>query len=344
MTMNSNEHQRSSEPENSSVPLTSLEKKCTYCDTSMPIHARVCSNCNRDQRWYLNHFRVGDLLLFVFLLISFGVVYFSYRNFQESTEERVKASQALERTSAVENIVKQSKEQLEQLQRASEEGRKEVDRITSLVKEAETKLANVEDVTKETKQKAQALSKQSEEYQKDIRAKTARILELERQAKVIRTIDGNIECVFSGDWRKHPGSIVPIGWNKAQIYARIFERNETENEAILFLLENMRMMKLPDGNLKVNIEVRAKSGTGLLGQEFDVFKKYSHLSVYVPFIDRNATFDNRIMLRELSALFFVNGEKRFKLNQVQGFEIPIPEGKALGFQLNTKGLFTDLDD
>ncbi len=53
---------------------------------------------------------------------------------------------------------------MKQLQVATIEGRKEVNRITSLVKEAESKLTKVEDATKETRQRAENLSRQLDEY------------------------------------------------------------------------------------------------------------------------------------------------------------------------------------
>jgi len=165
-------------------------------------------------------------------------------------------------------------------------------------------------------------------------------INLEQQSKVIQSIFGNIECVFSGNWNKHPGDIVPLGWGKGQAYARIFESNESETEAILFLLENQSMAKLPDGNLKVNMEVRAKTGVGPLGQEIAVLKKYAHLKVYVPFIHHDATVDNRITLVMLNASFYVNGAKKSQINETSTLEIPIPKDKAIGFQLNKPGLFT----
>ena len=170
----------------------------------------------------------------------------------------------------------------------------------------------------------------------------ARTQRLAEQARLIRTIDGNIQCIFAGNWKNHPGTVVPISWNKSQTYARVFEKSATEMEAILFSLENMSMAKLPDGNLKVNLEIRAKSGVGPLGQKVDVLKKYTHLVVYVPFIDQDATVDSRITLKEITGSLYVNGEKKSKLSETQSFEIPIQKGKTLGFQLNKTGLFAEL--
>lgn len=191
-------------------------------------------------------------------------------------------------------------------------------------------------------QKALSLSAQVSQYEKELSAKTARIQVLEKKARLIRAIDGTVQCTFSGNWKRHPGSIVPISWNKAETYARMFQANETEAEAILFLLENMSMSKLPDGNLRVNLEIRAKPGVGPLGHEISVLAKYTHLVVYVPFIGVDATVDNRITLKEITGSLYVNGEKKSNLSEAQSFEIPIQVGKAFGFQLNKADLFTGL--
>ena len=76
-------------------------------------------------------------------------------------------------------------------------------------------------------------------------------INLQQQARVIQTIEGNIECIFSGNWKIHPGEIIPMMWNKVEAFARIYVRDADEAGAILFSLEKMKkMVKLPDGNLK----------------------------------------------------------------------------------------------
>jgi hypothetical protein len=136
---------------------TGSGKRCKYCDMPMPRLARVCAHCQRDQRWYLNYFRRGDILLMIFILVSFVLVYFSYENLRESREERSKAGEAFQRGLSAEDIVQKAQQELEKLKLSGEEGRKEVDRITNLVKEAEGKLSAVETLTKEARQKADRL-------------------------------------------------------------------------------------------------------------------------------------------------------------------------------------------
>jgi len=131
-------------------------------------------------------------------------------------------------------------------------------------------------------------------------------------------------------------------WNKIEAFARIYVRDAGEAGAILFSLEKMKMVKLPDGNLKVNIEIRTMLGTGILGSELDVLKNYGHLLVFIPFIGRDATVDNKLILRELSVSLFVNGERKSQFTDSTSFEIPIPEGKAVGFEYIKTNLFTGL--
>jgi len=93
----------------------------------------------------------------IFILVSFVLVYFSYENLRESREERSKAGEAFQRGLSAEDIVQKAQQELEKLKLSGEEGRKEVDRITNLVKEAEGKLSAVETLTKEARQKAERL-------------------------------------------------------------------------------------------------------------------------------------------------------------------------------------------
>ena len=193
-------------------------------------------------------------------------------------------------------------------------------------------------------EKTSNLSNQISEYQKEIRTKDERIRELEKQARILRTIEGNIECLFSADWSKggHPGSLVPISWNKAQFYARIFETDSNDTSAILFYLNSVETIELSESDLKVKLEIRANQSKGPFGQVLDVLKRYSHLLVYVPFIHKGDTLDGKIILKNVKATFVVNGEKRYQIEHSDYFEIPIPEGKKLmTFQLNKSDFFNN---
>lgn len=157
MSMDSSEPQKPSNTENDPIIMAPSEKKCTYCDSSMPIHARVCCKCSRDQRRYLNYFRIGDLLLLISLLISFGMVYFSYRNFHESREERIKASEALTQATAAKDLVAMTKRRLDQ----------EVKRFGSLIKQAEIKLIKVEDVVNDLNKRSKLMKLADKAIAKD---------------------------------------------------------------------------------------------------------------------------------------------------------------------------------
>jgi len=135
-------------------------------------------------------------------------------------------------------------------------------------------------------------------------------------------------------------------WNKAEAYVYIYVSDAGEPGAILFSLENIKMAQLPDGNLKVNMEIRAKPGTGALGSELDVLRNYRNLFVFIPFIGRDATIDNELILRKQSVSLFVNGERKSQFTDapLTNFKIPIPEdGKAVGFWYEKTNLFNVIE-
>ena len=72
---------------------TSMERHCRYCTDSIPREAKVCSKCGRDQRWYLNYFRIDHVGLIIALLM----IAIAYQQLQEVRRERVAATQALSR-------------------------------------------------------------------------------------------------------------------------------------------------------------------------------------------------------------------------------------------------------
>jgi hypothetical protein len=193
--------------------------------------------------------------------------------------------------------------------------------------------------------KTSNLSNQIDEYQKEIRVKDERIRELEKQGRILRSLEGNIECSFSANWSKggHPGRLVPVSWNKAQFYARIFEEDSNDASTILFYLDSVEIIKLSESDLKVKLQVRANPGNEPFGQELDVLKRYSHLLVHIPFIDKGDTLDGKITLKNVNATFIVNGEKKAQIKHSDYFEIPLPDGNKLpAFQLNKSDLFHNI--
>src|SRR5271157_2770477 len=73
----------------------SNNKQCKYCTSDIPSTAKICPVCKFNQKWYLNYFRIGDILLLASISVSAFMVIFSYLNFHEAREERVKAAVAL---------------------------------------------------------------------------------------------------------------------------------------------------------------------------------------------------------------------------------------------------------
>jgi hypothetical protein len=73
----------------------SNNRQCKYCIADIPSGAKICPICKSNQKWYLNYFRISDVFLFASLSISLLMVIFSYLNFHEAREERVKAAVAL---------------------------------------------------------------------------------------------------------------------------------------------------------------------------------------------------------------------------------------------------------
>lgn len=194
-------------------------------------------------------------------------------------------------------------------------------------------------------EKTSNLSNQIEEYQNEIRIKDERIRELEKQARILRSIEGNIECLFSANWSKggHPGSLVPISWNKAQFYARIFEKDSNEASTILFYLNSVDTIKLSESDLKVKLVIRANPGNLPFGQELDDLKRYNHLLVYIPFIHKGDTLDGKMMLKNVKATLIINGEKKFQIEHSDDFEIALPDDNKLpAFQLNRGNLFYNI--
>ena len=193
--------------------------------------------------------------------------------------------------------------------------------------------------------KSSDLSIQIEEYQKEIRKKDERIKELEKQAKVIRSMEGTIECLISANWSKsgHPGSLTPISWNKAQFYTRIFANNSNDDSAILFSLNSIDLDKISDKDLKVKLQIKASLNSGPFGQDLDVLKKYNHMLVHIPFVHRGDTIDGKITLKKVIVTLIVNGEKKTKIEHADNFIIPLPESSKLpAFRFNRIGLFNDI--
>ena len=179
----------------------------------------------------------------------------------------------------------------------------------------------------------------------DLKDKEQKISELEKKTKILRSIEGNIECLISANWDKgdHPGDLVPVSWNKSQFYLRIFEKNSTANSTICFYLNSIETKKLSENDLKVELVVKSALDSGPFGQQIDVLKKYKHLLIYIPFINKNDTVDGKMTIRNCKATFIINGEHKSRTDHSDNFILPLPDtGKVAAFRLNKIDLFYDI--
>jgi len=193
--------------------------------------------------------------------------------------------------------------------------------------------------------KTSNLSSQIEEYQKQITVKDARIMELEKQAMILRSLEGSIECLFSANWAEgeHPGSLVPISWNKAQFYVRIFEKDPNDPSTILMSLNSVDTKKLSESDLKVKLEITANQAYGPFGKDLHLLKTYSHLLIYIPYIHKGDSLDGKMTLKNVKATLIVNGEKKCQIDHSDDFEILLPDGSKLpAFRLNKDNLFHNI--
>jgi hypothetical protein len=174
MTENNIEQQKPSDPKDGLLVAASPEKKCIYCDLPIPINAHVCAKCGRDQRWYFNYVRIGDVFLLISILISVFIVYYSHKNLKEIQSEHVKASQAFERARAAEDKVEDSRSQL---QKEIKKGDEDVARIGSLVREVETEIVKANQEVLNIKEK---VKKESE--------RVAKVEESQEQSTLVKTI------------------------------------------------------------------------------------------------------------------------------------------------------------
>ena len=193
--------------------------------------------------------------------------------------------------------------------------------------------------------KSTDLTTQIEEYQNENRKKDERIRELEKQAKIIRSIEGTIECFITANWSKsgHPGRFTPISWNKAQFYTRIFENDPSDESVILFSLNSIDLEEISEKDLKVKLELKASLNSSPFGQDLDTLKIYKHMLLYIPFVHKRDTIDGKITLKKIVVTLIVNGEKKTKIEHADNFIIPLPESNKLpSVLLNGVGLFKDI--
>ena len=189
------------------------------------------------------------------------------------------------------------------------------------------------------------LKTQISTLENDLKDKEEKISGLEKKTNILRSIEGNIECLISANWDKgdHPGDIIPVYWNKSQFYLRIFEENATANSNKCFYLESMETKKVSENDLKVKLVVKSALDSGPFGEQIDVLKKYKNLLIYIPFITKNDTADGNMTIKKCKATFIINGEHKSRIDHSDNFELPLPDtGKVASFRLNKIDLFYDV--
>ena len=114
------------------------ERNCRYCTSIINHMAKVCSKCGRDQRWYLNYFRVDQ----VSLLIALVMMAIAYQQLHEIRRERVAASQALDHAYKAEEKAAKVTENLSEVQVRVKRQEETINSISEEAKGLVTKAEN----------------------------------------------------------------------------------------------------------------------------------------------------------------------------------------------------------
>ncbi len=171
--------------------------------------------------------------------------------------------------------------------------------------------------------KTSELTAQIEKYQQELQVKDERIIELEKQARVIRSVEGKIECIITSNWKngKHPGDVTPITWDKANPWAVILEENKVNDSRLKFILQSLKFKKLSEKDLKITLEVNARHDGGAIGQPLETLYNYDLLVVCLPHIYKSQTADGIITLKRLSATFVVNKDRKAKIEYGNNYNL-----------------------
>lgn len=187
-----------------------------------------------------------------------------------------------------------------------------------------------------------SLSKQIANYQSEIQVKDQRISELEEQSKILRSLGGKVECIFSGKWVHHPGNLVPMSWNKSQPYIQLLPTTGDKDSIIFLYLNSVKLRKLEDTDLKVELVVESRTESHEIGQKIDILGNYNSIIVNIPFLFYGDTTDHKVILKTVEATFVVNGNNKVNLTKQTNFEVPIPDKGNAGFQMDIGDLFSQI--
>ena len=108
-----------------SEKIPNLQTTCKYCKSSVPTGAVVCPVCKLHTKWWRNQLRIDH----IGLLLTGIIIFLSYLQFQTASDERTKATEALQRAQTVEQSVKNVQSQVAGLRSDIAEAQKTVDEL-----------------------------------------------------------------------------------------------------------------------------------------------------------------------------------------------------------------------
>jgi len=177
---------------------------------------------------------------------------------------------------------------------------------------------------------AKKLGVQLEEYQQEIKVKDKKIVELEKQANLIRSIEGSIEYIVEANWKKneHPGDHTPLAWDKSHIQVYAYKGNQDDPSKLHFSLIRVKLEKISEHSLKTRLEIEANSYDDAIGQDIKVLNRFDHILVHIPYVYSNSITDRKIVFKELHLTFVINGEKKAEISRATSSKLTISKDKV----------------
>jgi len=118
---------------------SNLQTACKFCRSSMPVGAVVCPVCGRHSKWWRNQLRIDH----IGLLLTCIIILLSYLQFHAASDERTKASEALQRAQNVEQSVKDVQSQVDALRSDIVRAQKNVEELHVLRQAGEQGAENI---------------------------------------------------------------------------------------------------------------------------------------------------------------------------------------------------------
>ncbi|MBW1787620.1 MAG: hypothetical protein JRK53_13505 [Deltaproteobacteria bacterium] len=118
---------------------SNLQTACKSCRSSMPAGAVVCPVCGRHSKWWRNQLRIDH----IGLLLTCIIILLSYLQFHAASDERAKASEALQRAQNVEQSVNDVQSQVDALRSDIIRAQKNVEELHVLRQAGEQGAENI---------------------------------------------------------------------------------------------------------------------------------------------------------------------------------------------------------